>query len=374
MSTVLRRISNRRQVVISGLLLLAWGNASGCITTLGYVPEFPKTEDKKSYKPTYTEVRKWAYDVMDGYDSRATMNRQALYGGALLAAASLSALTGLLAFDSTSSALKAIPIGAAFLGGAAGIYSNEEKALIFGRASSYAKTLINFSDNRLKESDAPPLSTATVVEAVALATEKETSALAKASNAQAILAKFKTAQQEAQAKVDAASDAAERTAAQKSFEDATKRIADQEQELRRAQAASRAATARKQYAARRAVILGDLIDAQTTLNQIKIGKRSGDRMAQDMIVKSARQAWKEITNDEDAEAFCLRRDISALMDHVRTHIELLDPKNVAAQLKGVKTQPSSSTTSESEQGGSTVTPGDYSDLDPPKSSECIGGM
>jgi len=73
------------------------------------------------------EFEIWAMSVLDGYDSRATINRQVLYAGAVLAAADISAIAGLAAFGSNSSALIGIPIGTAFLGAVAAVYQGDEK-------------------------------------------------------------------------------------------------------------------------------------------------------------------------------------------------------------------------------------------------------
>lgn len=54
---------------------------AACVTTLGYVPGHLKPKGKATYIPTYGEVKEWAFDMVDGYDSRATMNRYAIYGG-----------------------------------------------------------------------------------------------------------------------------------------------------------------------------------------------------------------------------------------------------------------------------------------------------
>ncbi len=130
------------------VILFAYGVTSGCVTTLGYVPEHLKPANTETYIPTYAEVKKWAYDVVDGYDSRATMNRHALHFGALFAAAAAGALAGLAAFDAGHSAITGIPIGTAFLSGVFTIYSNEEKSQIYGYASKYVKDLITASDKR----------------------------------------------------------------------------------------------------------------------------------------------------------------------------------------------------------------------------------
>lgn len=64
---------------IAVLIMCAWATTSGCVTTLGYVPEHLKPENTRDYVPTYAEVKKWAFDVADGYGSRAILNRYAIY-------------------------------------------------------------------------------------------------------------------------------------------------------------------------------------------------------------------------------------------------------------------------------------------------------
>lgn len=149
----LTAIACRRFIAI---ILLASLMSAGCVTTLGYVPEHIKPANKDTYTPTYSEVKKWAYDVVDGYDSRATKNRYAIYGAATLAAAAVSAIAGLAAFDSSSSALIGIPIGTGFFASVATIYSSEEKAQIYGHARDYIKDLITASDERIRTKRSDP--------------------------------------------------------------------------------------------------------------------------------------------------------------------------------------------------------------------------
>src|SRR5205823_2565796 len=113
------------------------------------IPEDVESSDEKTKAPTYSEVKKWAYDVADGYDTRTTLNRYTVYVGALIGAAAAGAIAGLAAFDSGSSALVGIPIGATFLGSVAAIYSNEEKARVYRLGAEYIKDLITLSDRRL---------------------------------------------------------------------------------------------------------------------------------------------------------------------------------------------------------------------------------
>lgn len=144
------------------LTLVASLLLGGCSTHLGYVPHdvyapsfWPNVNGAnkpQSYQPSYQDVKNWAYNVSDGYDSRATLNRQALYGGALVAVAGASALVGLAAFAPGSSAIIGIPIGTTFLSGAMAIYNNEQKAVIYGSASQTIRDVLIRSDCRMAKS------------------------------------------------------------------------------------------------------------------------------------------------------------------------------------------------------------------------------
>jgi hypothetical protein len=91
--------------------------------------------------------------VADGYDTRAVFNRQAIYGGALIAAASTSALVGLSAFNTAGNVITALPIGATFLGGTMAIYNNEQKAVIYGSASQTIREVLIQSDYKQANGD-----------------------------------------------------------------------------------------------------------------------------------------------------------------------------------------------------------------------------
>jgi hypothetical protein len=91
-------------------------------------------------------VENWALKVADGYDTRAIFNRQAVYGGALIAGAATSALVGLSAFNTADDVITALPIGATFLGGTMAIYNNEQKAVIYGSASQTIRDVLIQSD------------------------------------------------------------------------------------------------------------------------------------------------------------------------------------------------------------------------------------
>ena len=120
---------------------------SGCCPKLGYFPEQVRTSDE-GRPPTYREVRTWALDVADGYDTRHTTNRYSLYIGALTAAAGVGAMAGLAAFAPGSSAIIGIPIGTTFLSGAMAIFNNEPKAVIYDRGARAIGDLVTLSDCR----------------------------------------------------------------------------------------------------------------------------------------------------------------------------------------------------------------------------------
>jgi len=99
--------------------------------------------------PDYEQVKNWAYNVADGYDTRATLNRQAIYGGGLTALAATGALVGLAAFDPESPVITGIPIGTTFLAGTMALYNNEQKAVIYGSASQTIRDVLIQSDCRV---------------------------------------------------------------------------------------------------------------------------------------------------------------------------------------------------------------------------------
>ncbi|MEO8601397.1 MAG: hypothetical protein ABI629_02365 [bacterium] len=127
---------------------------SGCTPRLGYIPHdvyagglFSDSHVPKT-TPPYADVKQWAYDVSDGYDSRATFNRQAMNTGGLLALASVSAMAGLGAFAPGSAAIVAIPIGTGLVSGTLALYNNDKKALIYGFGSTAIRNAAITSDCR----------------------------------------------------------------------------------------------------------------------------------------------------------------------------------------------------------------------------------
>ena len=133
----------------SGCCGVSNGTRSMC-TKFGYFPEHVATwGDDAGGAPLYDQVRRWAVEVADGYDTRHTTNRYALYVGAITAAASVGAMAGLAAFAPGSSAILGIPIGTSFLGGMMAIYQNDPKARIYDFGSRAIKDLVSLSDCRI---------------------------------------------------------------------------------------------------------------------------------------------------------------------------------------------------------------------------------
>lgn len=135
---------------------------SGCVTSLGYYQDNLKPKqvrDSPNWIPDYLTVKHWAYDVQDGFDSRATLNHYALEYGTLFALAAAGTMAGLGIFSPGSPALQGIPLGTAFLGGAAAYYDNQFRYDMYSRASARIRALIEVSDERvtmLKDPASPP--------------------------------------------------------------------------------------------------------------------------------------------------------------------------------------------------------------------------
>ncbi len=135
---------------------------TGCATTLGYLPAYPRPGGDGKYlhllpirsaqwgeTPTYESVHSWAFDVMDAYGSRATLNRHIDSAGASLAVTSAAAMVGLATLGSgTSPWIKGLPIGTSFAAGIMTVYANEAKAEVYSAAANYVQRAINNSDRR----------------------------------------------------------------------------------------------------------------------------------------------------------------------------------------------------------------------------------
>lgn len=147
------------RLALGALLFTLISFSSGCFTTLGYVPDTIKPRQisgasgslvaktvSGTWTPSLKEVKAWAYDVADGYGSRASANRNALYVGYFIAAAAAGAISGLAAYDSTNSAITGIPIGTGFLGAVAAYYHNDLKAGIYDLGNARVRDFIILSD------------------------------------------------------------------------------------------------------------------------------------------------------------------------------------------------------------------------------------
>ncbi|MGH8537701.1 MAG: hypothetical protein ACREXM_14885 [Gammaproteobacteria bacterium] len=280
---------------------------SGCATWLGYVPEHVRPGDNITQAPSYAEVKEWAYDVIDGYDTRATINRQSLYAGALLAAAAVGAVTGLSAFGSDSAALVGIPIGTTFLAGVAAVYSSEEKARIYRFASAYLKDLLTMSDRRLRQ-------------CTILASTSSKSILADAEQAMKV-AKTKLREAREQEKYllsqvkSARNQSDGLTSNEKAAQHKVNGALDQEH------GKARDATLKAEAA---------LLGARNDFNDVT--RCSDPRIASTGFEKAV----------QEGEALCLRDDVNDVMRRVEAHIALLDPRNVADRLRSAVRAPATS--------------------------------
>jgi hypothetical protein len=332
------KVQQSRTAAILVVLLFTVGS-SGCATTLGYVPEQLKLrdmEDKDTFTPTYPEVKEWAYDVVDGYDSRATLNRYSLYGGALLAAVAVGAVAGLTAFDTGSSVVKGFAIGGPVLGSIFAIYSSEEKARLYRLASSYIKELITLSDKRLllcRHSTSGSVQEADTMEKQA------------ASNLNGAKQKEKILDEEMQK-------------ARKDLDNALPSGKPALQEVA-------IAIDQKLREARESVLVAEA-ELHGAEEDLKDAKRC-----------SQVQAPNQASNDDPLqkeEALCLRTDVDGIMAKVEGHIAQLDPRNVTEQLKSVKadaTKLNNAGGNDKEADTPIKAPtDDLSDISPPVKSSC----
>ncbi len=364
-------VSSRLRPIIVGLMVCISIAASGCATTLGYIPEVIPVADKTTYVPTYAEVKKWARDVEDGYDSRAILNRNAIYAGAFLGAAAVGAIAGLAAFDTGSSALIGIPIGTGFLASVAAIYNSEEKARIYGNASETTKRLIRSSDQRLRKRKIAAQMTAV---ALAEAEEALNKAVAELEGAMQVEGIQKKAADSARAAAERAQPGAEKDALSNQAQAAQKLALDAKKAAEAARVARDVAQQRSRAAADRHRAWQELLNATRNVEQAKVASgsdKAGGLAEAQLALKAAERAWEEIANSESAEASCLREDIEEVMRKVREHLELLDPKSAADRLRAVREAVSA--TGETERAAAKLPPVDLSDLREMK-SHCEGNI
>jgi hypothetical protein len=283
--------------------------------------------------------------VADGYDTRVTMNRYALYGGIFLGAAAVGSITALAAFNTGSDALIAIPIGTTFVSTMFGAYQSEDKARIYELGTKYIKDLIELSESRLqmrKLAAANPEKSAQDARDVAIKAQK--SLQDKTQTLQTITNDIKTAREAAASSTD---------------ENAKKAASDRASALERSLPSL-------QTEAQAAKDAADL--ANRRLYELESLKTAWQNRTQ------SPQGWDVLSQHDQWEAICLTQDMNDLMRRVSEHLALLDPKNVAEYLKSVqsKASPSSSTSSSTPTMGSTISLGDLSDLKPPVKSICDG--
>lgn len=169
--------ASRRSWRALGASLVLSLAVSGCVTSLGYYQNNLKAKQVKDFTnwvPDYVTVKHWAYDVQDGFDSRATLNHYALEYGTLFALAAAGTMAGLGIFSPGSPALQGIPLGTAFLGGAAAYYDNQFRYDMYSRASARVRALIEVSDERVTMLTGPvsqPPATSIEFEAICLKEE-----------------------------------------------------------------------------------------------------------------------------------------------------------------------------------------------------------
>lgn len=320
-------------VIIAGITV-----TSGCAATkLGYIPEDVESSDNTTtITPTYPEVKTWAYDVADGYDSRATLNRYAVYGGALIGAAAAGAIAGLAAFDSGSSALIGIPIGATFLGGVAAVYSNEVKARIYRLGAQYIKDLITLSDKRRYQCEA---SASTISQDAQKAVEDAQERLVDAEQHEELLQKR----------------------AKKAHEDVEKSKSEKDKDLE-------------------AKIATDIdnrkSEAAAAMAEAKADLRLAEHDEQDARQCSTLKPEQLL----EKEALCLRQDVNDVMRNVEAYKAELDPDDIVKRLKDVRAPsptPAAGSTPGTEAAASsdkadttTASPLDLTALSPPVKSKC----
>lgn len=305
---------------------------SGCVTTVGYIPEYPKDASKPL--PTYHEVQTWATNVIDGLDSRATMNRQALNYSAVIALGAASALTALAAFSPGSAALVGIPIGASFFGGVAAIYHSEEKAEIYTLATDSAKALKLFSENRLRQGR----------RAFAMPETEDAEAHLHATKAREEVKAKENVYKAAEARLHQATVPQDGLPIppvpeerKKGIEQAHAALTKASVEVDRVRRVLMEAEAREKLA-------GTVKERRNTWATAEDAYQNSIRSGGDQrTVAHAKLArdhalveWQALPIDlEQQEAICLHSYLDTLLAGVKTHMLLLDPKNLPDRFKHV---------------------------------------
>ena len=376
-------------------MLVSAVTTSGCstLTTLGYVPHL-KPSDTTTYIPTYSEVKGWAYDVADGYDSRAIINRRSGYAGAILAAAAVGAIVGLGAFDPGNPAITGIPIGTTFLSTVAVYFSDEQKARIYDLGSEGIKDLITLSDERLAKRRVSSNRTEAALNEVKDALTKAEKQLSKAEQHQETQ---KHAAEEVHRKLKEIQDELTKTRDKqlkkgderpvkidlsKVTEAADRLVLEAKEGVVRAQLARNAAQDRRDEAFGRNEAWKALLSARSELAQARGNAATTEAQ---LKVEAAEAVWNQVADALAAEALCLRMDINNVMRKVEELKAKLVHINAAVQLKAVeeaakkvKQAPSDKGTAnkaspsdkKAETAETKFTPEDLRDLMPPVKSVC----
>ena len=335
---VLGRFRWCRPAIVT-LLLCSLVTSSGCMTTLGYLPDDIKPADLTH--PTYQEVVKWGTDLKDGYGSRASANRNTIYGGALVAAAAVSAMTGLAAFNTGGSTILGIGLGTGFLASAAAIYSNDLRAQLYDRASSYMDRLLIRSQTRLRERQSFGL---WINQTLTDANNAKADAGKKVVDAAQVLQAKTAAEAAAHASADAAPSSNPTEVEAKKALNETAQALDQlvttaKADLSTAQAAALLANDRVNQAQRLVPLVYSWQKTEDELNTLKMAKPPDEKKIaeKEAELRITDSTIKKLIDPETNEAQCLRGEIRAAIDKVTAHLEDLTPKNLADQLNKAST-------------------------------------
>lgn len=295
---------NKSGYFLAGLLFSAL--LTGCaLSNVGFIPDSADSSDFNENEPTLTNVRKWAAEVADGYDSRATMNRYATYVGGSMATLSIGAITGLATFNMGHSWILGLPLIGATSGALFALYQNEEKARIYRLANLYIKDLITISNRRVL----------TPVQ------NMQNKAQAKLDDAQY---KFGVADDLYNAALKVSNTAKDKVVKNKrQYDDAKKAKAPNTILLEQAVTQSELDSAQKQRSADAAE--SDRNTAKVSLNSAKEQREIANQ-----------RTYLDNINRGKLEASCLQDDVNKVMGLVEEHVFLLDPQNVAKMLQEVK--------------------------------------
>jgi hypothetical protein len=339
-----------RTLLFRGLALGVALACSGCATTLGYVPAYPKPGGDGKFlhllpnrsaqwgkTPTYDNVHRWAYDVMDAYGSRATINRHIDSAGASLAVTGAAAMVGLATLGSgTSPWIKGLPIGTSFAAGIMTVYANQAKAEIYAAAANYVERMITNSDRRFATfklgTDAVSNDIDAKVENLNAQISSIEAALAQM-NAD-IAAQLKLAHDASESV--AASSPATGTDTQKAAENARQNAIK-----RQAKAAQDAADLARQSA--------NNSEAQNTALQqqrealLALQKQVNQHLGLAAVAATAEKQSAPVTPVAPSgdstlmtyESLCLRDDVMDVKERVDNLVEDLTPANISDSLKGV---------------------------------------